>query len=106
MRQLQINKNLFIDTYVNELMNGRFAFKSDQDDELVRGHHEAMRRVRDPKYVELRYQWVKAQGNKTSDHYFHSSLYAFAASRMMLSSSMSSLPLSMSFSSFRLKSDL
>lgn len=106
VRQLQINKNLFIDTYVNELMNGRFAFKSDRDDELVRSHHEAMRRVRDPKYVELRYQWIKAQGNKTTDHWFHSSVYAFAASRMMLSSSMSSLPLSMSFSSFRLKSDL
>lgn len=106
VRQIQINKNLFIDTYVNELMNGRFAFKDGPDKEDIKAHHEAMRRVRDTKYVELRYQWVKAQGNKTADHWMHSAMYSFAASRMMLKSSIGSLPISLSIGSFRLKSSL
>lgn len=106
VRQLQINKNLFIDTYVNELMNGRFVFKEDEDKEEIKEHHEAMRRVRDTKYVEMRYQWVKTQGNKTQDHWFHGSIYCYAASRLMLKSSGCSLPLSFGLSTFRLKSDL
>jgi len=106
VRQLQINKNLFIDTYVNELMNERFIFKSGENDQEVKEHHEAMRRIRNPKFSELRFQWVKAQGNKTTDHYAHSCLYAFAASRMMLKSSSGALPLSMAINSFRLKSDI
>lgn len=106
VRQLQINKNLFIDTYVNELMNGRCAFRNSEFNEEIKQHHEAMRRVRDRKYVEIRYQWIKAQGNKTADHFFHASVYCFAASRMMLSSSVSALPLSLGISSFRLKRDI
>lgn len=106
VRQIQINKNLFIDTYVNELMNGRFVFQDGPDNEDVKSHHEAMRRVRDEKYVELRYKWIKAQGHKTTDHWAHSAYYTFAASRMMLKSSAGSLPLSMILGSFKPKSDL
>ena len=106
VRQMQINKNLFIDTYVNELMNGRFAFREGEFKEDIKDHHEAMRRVRDPKYVELRYQWIKTQGNKTQDHFFHASLYTFAASRMLMSYTRGSLPLSVGLTSFRLTSEL
>lgn len=106
VRQIQINKNLFIDTYVQELMTGRFVFKDGPDKEEVKEHHEAMRRVRDDKYHELRYKWVKTQGNKTADHIMHSSLYAFAASRMMLKGSVGALPLSIGINSFRLKADV
>jgi len=106
VRQLEINKNLCIDTYVNELMNGRFAFKDTGDKRDVINHHESMRRVRNPKYMELRYQWIKMQGNKTVDHWLHSSVYVFAASRLMMKSSLGCLPLSVSMNSFRLKADL
>ena len=106
VRQIQLNKNLFIDTYVNELMNSRFAFSEKEDKEEIKSHHEAMRRVRDEKYIELRYKWVKISGSKTEDHLFHSSLYAFAASRMMMKSSIGALPLSMGISGFKLKNDL
>lgn len=106
VRQLQINKNLFIDTYVHELMNGRFAFKDGEDKQDVIDHHEAMRRVRDPKYVELRYQWVKMQGNKTQDHLFHASLYAYAASRMLLKGTEGVLPVLLGLQSFKLKVQL
>lgn len=106
VRQIQINKSLFFDTYVNELMNARFVFKDGDDKTEIIEHHEAMRRVRDHDYVELRYKWIKLQGNKNIDHWFMASIYTMAAARLMIKSSVGSLPLSAMMTSFKLKSDL
>lgn len=106
VRQMQINKNLFFDTYVNEVMNGRIVMKDGPDKPDVIAHHEAMRRIRNEKYAELRYKWVKLQGNKNVDHLFFSAIFAMAASRILVKSSAGSLPLGMMLSSFKLKGDL
>lgn len=106
VRQLQINKNLFFDTYVNDVMQGRIVFQNGGDNQEVREHHEAMRRLRDEKFVELRYKWVKVQGNKNVDHWFHSGIYCMAAARMMLKSTASSLPISLMMQGFKMKHDL
>lgn len=106
VRQIQINKNLFFDNFVNEVMNGRFVFSEGDDKTEIREHFEAMRRVRDRRFVELRYQWVKIQGNKNVDHWWHTSIYLAAAAKLMVKSSASSLPLGMMLSSFTLKKQL
>ena len=106
VRQIQINKNLFFDTYANELMGGRFVFRDGEDKQEVISHHEGMRRLRNPKYIEFRYMWVKMQGSKTMDHYHHVGIYTLAAARLMTKASASSLPLSMMMTSFKPKCDI
>lgn len=106
VRQIQINKNLFFDTYANELMNQRIVFKEGEDKKFIREQHETMRRIRNPKFVEHRFHWVKSQGNKTQDHAHHTGIYTMAAARLMVKSSASSLPLSIMLSSFKLKKQL
>ena len=106
VRQIQINKNLMFDTYVGEVLNQRFVFSVGGDHKEIREHHDAMRRIRNPKYAELRFQWIKAQANKTVDHWFHTAVMTMAAARLMVRSSASSLPLSMMLSSFALKKQL
>jgi hypothetical protein len=106
VRQVNINKNLYFDTYVNSLMEGRILFKRSDDTQDLLASHEAMRRVRNPKYVELRYMWIKPQGSKTEDHWFHSGVYCSVAARLMVKGSAGSLPLSAMLSSFRLRSEV
>lgn len=106
VRFIRINKNLFFDTYVNELMNRRFIYTWGPDKSEILTHHEAMRRIRNPKFVELRYQWVKAQANKTVDHWFHGNVYLLAAARLAVKSTISALPIGLSLSAFKPKNEL
>jgi hypothetical protein len=106
IRMIHINKTLYMDTYVNALMEGMIFFSDGEDKATVLAHHEAMRRIRNPKYVELRYMWVKPQGSKTPDHYFHSSIYCSLAAKLMVKGAGAALPLSAMVSSFRLKHDV
>lgn len=106
VRLIQINKNLFFDTYVDHLMTGRLVFKAGDDRKEIMEHHEAMRRIRDKRFIELRFGWTKPQGNKTVDHFFHTGNYLLAAAKLMVKSSAGSLPLTAMLSSFRLKSEL
>jgi len=111
VRQVLINKNLFFDSMVNEIMGERLVFadrdaEGNDDRAEIREHFEAMRRIRDTRFVELRFSWTKIQGNKNTDHFFHCSAFLLAAARLMVKSTASSLPLSMMLSSFALKKQL
>lgn len=110
-----INKGLTIDTYVDQLMSGRIVYRESDYKMQLRAHHEAMRRVKTYKagFTEanqaeqfIKYQWIKPQGSRTQDHFFHLGIYLFVASRLVSKSSGGSLPLMSLMSSFRPKADL
>lgn len=106
IRQVSINKTVYMDSYVNSLMDGTTVFSLDMDKSEIIAHHEAMRRIRNPKFSELRHMWVKPEGSKTDDHWFHSSIYCSIAGRLMLKGGTSALPMSGLLTSFRLKADI
>ena len=106
IRLVTINKTLYMDNYVNELMEGKIIFSDGEDKPTVLAHHEAMRRIRNPKFSELRYQWVKPNGSKTQDHWMHSAIYCSVAARLMVKGTACALPLTSMVKGFRLKSDV
>lgn len=103
---LQINKNLAIDTYVSGLMNGNLVMADTPLKHEIVTHHETMRRIRDTKFIELRYHWVKAQGNKNKDHWFYANLFAYMATKLITKSTSLSMPLGTLLGGFRIKTDL
>jgi len=106
IRMAHINKTLMFDTFVGELMSHQIVWKASDEKATIKEHHESLRRIRDPKYAELRYTWIKPQGTKTQDHIVHASLYATVAARLMIKSAAGSLPLSMMLTKFKLTSDV
>jgi hypothetical protein len=106
IRMININKNLYLDHYVTSLMEGTITFSDGDDKKTVIQHHEAMRRVRNPKFIELRHQWIKPENGKTADHGFHAGVYCSLAARLVGKGARGALPLSTMVSGFKLKGDI
>jgi hypothetical protein len=106
VRQVSINKNLMFDSLAEALMTGAIVFRHSQYDSLLTQHIGAMRRVRDYKYAELRYKWVKP--DKGEDHLWHTLCYLFMASKLIRQGASHSptLPTSHLFNTFNLRVDL
>lgn len=106
VRQVSINKNLMFDSLAEALMTGAIVFRHSQYDSLLTQHIGAMRRVRDYKYAELRYKWVKP--DKGEDHLWHTLCYLFMASKLIRQGTHHSLtlPTSHLFNTFNLRVDL
>lgn len=105
VRQISINKNLVFDSLAEALMSGQIVFRHSAYDHTITEHIQDFRRIRDHRYAELRYRWVKGKGN---DHFFHALCYLFMASKLIRQSSNHSLslPTSALFNTFKLKVDL
>lgn len=106
VKQVNINMNLYFDHYTDCLMTGRIKFKSSELNTMIRDHHTAMRRIRDPKSIEEKFIWKKLQGSKSPDHAFHSGVFCSVAARLIEKGAAMSLPVAGLVRGFRLKMDL
>jgi hypothetical protein len=79
VRQMTINKNKMMDMFANSLEYLITFAPSQYEAEFVQ-HILDMRRVRDYTTDEVVYKWVKSA--KGVDHFFHSLIYLFAASKL------------------------
>jgi hypothetical protein len=94
------------------LMSAQIVFnRGPFDDKLVK-HIGDMRRVRDYRFQDVRYTWIKSNAGKSGgsaeDHLWHTLNYFVAASKILYQGHVNSLslPTSSLFSTFRMKQDL
>lgn len=105
VRQVNIQKNLMFDRMVDMLMNEKIIFKSGPHDEALLKHLGDMRKVRDYRYVEEKYTWVKS--SKGEDHLFHTLAYLVTASRLVTKGIHTGVPVPIpGITPFKTKSDL
>lgn len=81
VRQVTINKSPMMDLFAGSL-NDFFTFEPSPMQATVIKHMLDMRRVRDYRYEEMVYCWVKSKQGE--DHFFHSLFYLFVASKLVL----------------------
>ena len=81
VRQITINKNPFFDYTAGLLQSEQLKFKSGPYDLQVLNHILDMRRIRDHRYAEMRYRWVKSK--KGADHFFRAINYGVAAFKLI-----------------------
>lgn len=81
VRQITINKNPFFDYAAGLLQSEQMRFKSSTYDLQVLNHILDLRRVRDHRYSEMIYKWVKSR--KGADHFFHAVIYGIAALKLI-----------------------
>jgi len=81
VRQITINKNSFFDYTAGLLQSEQLKFKSGPFDFQIMNHLLDMRRVRDYRYSEMIYKWVKSK--KGADHFFHAINYGIAALKLV-----------------------
>ena len=84
-RQVNIQKNLFMDHVAGLIASEQIVFKSGVFDEQILQHFTDMRRLRDHRFSEMRYKWVKSV--KGVDHWFHSLCYLVCSSKLIQKSS-------------------
>ncbi len=102
VRQVNIQKNLFMDHVAGMIAAQQIVFKSGPFDEEIVQHFTDMRRMRDHRFSEMRYKWVKSV--KGIDHWWHSLCYTVAASKLIQkTSNTGSLPMNLMLSTFKLK---
>jgi len=105
VRQVNIQKNLFMDHVAGMIASEQIVFKSSPFDEQIVRHFTDMRRMRDHKFSELRYKWVKSA--KGVDHWWHCLCYLVCASKLIHKSSrQGTLPMGSMLSVFRHKRDV
>lgn len=80
VRQIDIQKNLMMDHVASLIVNGQIKFKSSPFDAQLLKHFMDMRRVRDHRYSDLRYKWMKS--NKGVDHWWHALIYLVSATKI------------------------
>jgi len=79
VRQVSINKPLAMDSFVGNL-GDTYTFEPGIYDTILVKHFTDMRRVRDYRFNEMIYKWMKS--SKGEDHFFHTAVYLFMAARM------------------------
>jgi len=101
-RQVNVNRSRAFDAYMNFIRSNNLTVKSQEDDELIVQHHMSMKRVKnfDNESGEMVFSWQKTDGE---DHFHHTFLYAWLASKIKgVAKTLIVLPTSSMFS-FRLK---
>jgi hypothetical protein len=81
VRQVAINKNMAMNTFANDL-DYLYTFEPLTSMDTMVQHFLDMRKVRDFNFEEVRYKWTKSA--KGSDHFFHSAIYLFMASKLAM----------------------
>lgn len=104
VRQVTLNKNPFFDYAAGLLQSGQVIFQSGPYDAQIISHISDMRRVRDHRFADLRYKWVKSR--KGNDHFFHSIIYGITALKLIDTIGESVLLPKVLLNTIRLKSDL
>ena len=104
VRQVNIQKNLFMDHVAGMIASEQIIFKSSPFDETIVQHILDMRRVRDHRFSEMRYKWVKSK--RGQDHFWHTLCYLVCASKLIQKVSAGSLPMAQMLSTVRLKKDI
>jgi len=103
-RQINIQKNPFMDHVAGMIASEQIVFKSSPFDEEIVNHLMDMRRVRDHRFSEMRYKWIKSA--KGVDHWWHTLCYLVAASKIIQKTNSSFFPISSIMSTFRIKADV
>jgi len=105
VRQVNIQKNLFMDHVAGMIASQQIVFKSGPFDAEIVQHFTDMRRMRDHKFSELRYKWVKSV--KGIDHWWHALVYLVCASKLFEKSYYTGgLPISSLLTTFKKKVDV
>jgi hypothetical protein len=81
IRQVTINKSVVMDSFAGSLLDF-YSFESGPLDAAISKHFTDMRRVRDYRFNEMVYKWVKS--SKGEDHFWHTAVYMFMASKLAL----------------------
>ncbi len=81
VRQVSINKNPVMDAFAGSLKDF-YTFQSSPMDAVILKHFTDMRRVRDYRFNEMIYKWIKSA--KGEDHFFHTGVYLFMATKLAL----------------------
>lgn len=82
VRQININKSVVMDSFAGMLENF-FTFQPSQYDAAIAKHFTDMRRVRDYRFNEMIYKWIKS--SKGEDHFWHTGVYLFMAAKLAMS---------------------
>lgn len=82
VRQIAINKTLAMDAFAGGLKDF-FTFESGPYDAAITKHFTDMRRVRDYRFDENIFKWVKS--SKGRDHFWHTAIYLYLASKLAYS---------------------
>lgn len=85
VRQVSIQKNLFMDHVAGMIATGQIVFKHSQFNDAIVQHFLDMRRIRDHQFKDVRYQWVKSR--EGIDHWWHALCYLVCASKIIMKSS-------------------
>jgi hypothetical protein len=104
VRQANIQKNLFMDHVAGMIVSGQIVFKTSSMDEQITAHLTDMRRVRDHRFSEMRYKWIKSA--KGVDHWWHTLCYLVCATKLIQKSSAGALPLGQLVHSFKNRTDI
>ncbi len=81
IRRVQIQKNLFFDHMAGLMMDSGIIFEDGPWRQTMIEHFTDMRRIRDHRYSEVRYRWVKSR--KGVDHWWHSLCYLCVCAKMV-----------------------
>lgn len=101
-RQVNIQNSLMIDHVMAMIVSKQIVFKSGPYDQLIINHLTDMRRIRDYRFIEERYKWIKS--DKGNDHFLHTLVYLVVASKLFGSVNFSAgLPMGAFISKFALK---
>lgn len=104
IRQMNIQKNMFMDHVAGMIAAEQIIFKSSPFDNEIIDHLRDMRRVRDHRFSEMRYKWVKSA--KGVDHWWHTLCYLVAASKIIQKTNITTMPMSAIMSTFRIKAEV
>lgn len=82
LRQVNINRNQTLDAVMEMIRSGQWVCKEDENRKIITDHLQDMKRIRDfGRDNELSFVWKKS--NKGNDHFMHTLLYLYVASRMV-----------------------
>ena len=79
VRQIAINKSPMMDL-LNTTLGTHFTFEPSPMQGIIIKHLLDMRRVRDYRFEEMIYQWIKSKNG--DDHFFHTLVYLYTASKL------------------------
>jgi hypothetical protein len=82
VRQVNINRNKALDAYMDEIRSNRIHYRTSEHQEEIITHHTSMKRVRsyDIDSQDMVFAWQKTDGN---DHFHHTGVYLWIASKIM-----------------------
>lgn len=105
VRQVNVNRNRAFDAYMEMVRNNHMRIVNSEESEAIIQHHTSMKRVKvfDNDSGEMQFSWQKSDG---IDHYHHTFLYCWLASKIRgVGQSSVLMPLGM-IGKFRLKGNL